>query len=96
MPVLSVENALLSRRGVLKVGACASALLATAGLGASLSGCSASSSASVAVRATMVCATGTLKARRMAFDSISDSTLRRSASRASISILAPSASGRPN
>ena len=46
MPVLSVENALLSRRGVLKVGACASALLATAGLGASLSGCSASSSAS--------------------------------------------------
>ena len=36
-----VENALLSRRGALKVGLCASALLATAGLGASLTGCSA-------------------------------------------------------
>ena len=45
MPAHSVENALISRRGVLKVGAVASVLLATAGLGASLSGCSASSSA---------------------------------------------------
>ena len=45
MPEVSVDNALLSRRGVLKVGLCASALLATAGLTASLSGCSASSSA---------------------------------------------------
>ena len=45
MPAHSVENALISRRGVLKIGAVASVLLATAGLGASLSGCSASSSA---------------------------------------------------
>jgi hypothetical protein len=36
----------LSRRGLLKFGLCASAFLATAGLGASLSGCSASTSAS--------------------------------------------------
>ena len=45
MPAHSVENALLSRRGVLRVGAVASAFLATAGVGASLGGCSASSSA---------------------------------------------------
>lgn len=45
MTEIHVENALLSRRGALKVGVCASALLATAGLSASLSGCSASSSA---------------------------------------------------
>ena len=45
MPANTVENALLSRRGVLKVGAVASAFLATAGVGASLGGCSASSSA---------------------------------------------------
>ena len=36
----------LSRRGLLKIGLCASAFLATAGLGASLSGCSASTPAS--------------------------------------------------
>lgn len=41
MPEPRVENALLSRRGALKVGLCASALLATAGLSASLTGCSA-------------------------------------------------------
>lgn len=35
----------LSRRGVLKIGLCASAFLSTAGLAASLSGCSASTSA---------------------------------------------------
>ena len=46
MPELTVENLVLSRRGALKIGLCASALLVTAGLGASLSGCSASSSAS--------------------------------------------------
>ena len=45
MPDFSIESALLSRRGVLKVSVCASALLATAGLTASLSGCSASASA---------------------------------------------------
>ena len=45
MTELHVENALLSRRGALKIGVCASALLATAGLSASLSGCSASSAA---------------------------------------------------
>ena len=45
MPAHSVENALLSRRGVLRVGAVASAFLATAGVGASLGGCSANSSA---------------------------------------------------
>ena len=46
MPELNVEKLVLSRRGALKIGLCASALLVTAGLGASLSGCSASSSAS--------------------------------------------------
>lgn len=44
MPDPCVET-LLSRRGALKVGLCASALLATAGLGASLSGCSSSDKA---------------------------------------------------
>ena len=44
MPDSCVET-LLSRRGALKVGLCASALLATAGLGASLSGCSSSDKA---------------------------------------------------
>ena len=39
------DSPALSRRGVLKIGLCASAFLATAGLGASLSGCSASSPA---------------------------------------------------
>ncbi|EXI89013.1 MAG: hypothetical protein AW12_01774 [Candidatus Accumulibacter sp. BA-94] len=56
--------------------------------------CSARSKASVGVCATIVCATGILKARRMAFDSISESSLRRSCSTASISIFAPSVSGR--
>lgn len=45
MPEFLDEPTLLSRRGVLKVGLCASAFLATAGLGASLSGCSATFSA---------------------------------------------------
>ena len=40
MPDARMENALLSRRGVMKVGLVASTLLATAGLTASLSGCS--------------------------------------------------------
>ena len=40
------ESPTLSRRGVLKIGLCASAFLATAGLGASLSGCSSSTPAS--------------------------------------------------
>ena len=40
------ESAALSRRGVLKIGLCAGAFLATAGLGASLSGCSSSTPAS--------------------------------------------------
>ena len=40
------ESPALSRRGVLKLGLCASAFLATAGLGASLSGCSSSTPAS--------------------------------------------------
>src|SRR5471032_632839 len=40
------ETPALSRRGVLKIGLCASAFLATAGLGASLSGCSSSTPAS--------------------------------------------------
>ncbi|KAA8706646.1 twin-arginine translocation pathway signal protein [Pseudomonas proteolytica] len=40
------ESPALSRRGVLKIGLCASAFLATAGLGASLSGCSSSTPAS--------------------------------------------------
>ena len=44
-PSLS-ETPALSRRGLLKIGLCASAFLATAGLGASLSGCSASTPAS--------------------------------------------------
>ncbi len=44
-PSLS-ETSALSRRGLLKIGLCASAFLATAGLGASLSGCSASTPAS--------------------------------------------------
>ncbi|OPA82721.1 twin-arginine translocation pathway signal protein [Pseudomonas fluorescens] len=39
------ETPALSRRGVLKIGLCASAFLATAGLGASLSGCSSSTPA---------------------------------------------------
>ncbi|AZC25466.1 MULTISPECIES: twin-arginine translocation pathway signal protein [Pseudomonas] len=39
------ETPALSRRGLLKIGLCASAFLATAGLGASLSGCSASTPA---------------------------------------------------
>jgi len=39
------ESPGLSRRGVLKVGLCAGALLSTAGLAASLSGCSASTPA---------------------------------------------------
>ncbi|AZC21354.1 MULTISPECIES: hypothetical protein [Pseudomonas] len=43
-PSLS-ETPALSRRGLLKIGLCASAFLATAGLGASLSGCSASTPA---------------------------------------------------
>jgi hypothetical protein len=42
MPDARMENALLSRRGVMKVGLVASTLLATAGLTASLSGCSSS------------------------------------------------------
>ncbi|NBF17195.1 MULTISPECIES: twin-arginine translocation pathway signal protein [Pseudomonas] len=46
MPELRVEEVLLSRRGVLKVGLWASAFLTCAGLGASLSGCSPGSSAS--------------------------------------------------
>lgn len=46
MPESCVETTLLSRRGALKIGLCASAFLATAGLGASLSGCSASPRAS--------------------------------------------------
>ena len=45
MPEFLDETSHLSRRGVLKVGLCASAFLATAGLGASLSGCSANFSA---------------------------------------------------
>jgi len=45
MPEFLEAPTLLSRRGVLKVGLCASAFLATAGLGASLSGCSATFSA---------------------------------------------------
>lgn len=44
MPDSCVETQ-LSRRGVLKIGLCASALLATAGVGASLSGCSSNESA---------------------------------------------------
>jgi len=44
-PSLS-ESPALSRRGLLKIGLCASAFLTTAGLGASLSGCSASVPAS--------------------------------------------------
>lgn len=40
-----VENVLLSRRGALKFGLTTSVLLTTAGLGASLSGCSSSHSA---------------------------------------------------
>ena len=40
------DSPALSRRGILKIGLCASAFLATAGLGASLSGCSASTPAS--------------------------------------------------
>lgn len=40
MPDARIEHALLSRRGVMKVGLLASTLLATAGLTASLSGCS--------------------------------------------------------
>ncbi len=40
------DSPALSRRGVLKIGLCASAFLATAGLGASLSGCSSSTPAS--------------------------------------------------
>ncbi|WDG81600.1 twin-arginine translocation pathway signal protein [Pseudomonas chlororaphis] len=36
----------LSRRGLLKIGLCASAFLTTAGIGASLSGCSSSTAAS--------------------------------------------------
>ncbi|MFW0757115.1 twin-arginine translocation pathway signal protein [Pseudomonas sp. H11T01] len=44
-PSLS-ESPELSRRGLLKFSLCASAFLATAGLGASLSGCSASTPAS--------------------------------------------------
>lgn len=44
MPDPCVET-LLSRRGALKIGLCASALLATVGLGASLSGCSSSDKA---------------------------------------------------
>ncbi|MGC5699443.1 twin-arginine translocation pathway signal protein [Pseudomonas sp. NFXW11] len=44
-PSLS-ETPALSRRGLLKISLCASAFLATAGLGASLSGCSASTPAS--------------------------------------------------
>ncbi|QIH11504.1 MULTISPECIES: twin-arginine translocation pathway signal protein [unclassified Pseudomonas] len=39
------ETPALSRRGLLKIGLCASAFLATAGLGASLSGCTASTPA---------------------------------------------------
>ena len=45
MTEYNVQSTPLSRRGVLKVGVLAGAFLATAGLGASLSGCSASSSA---------------------------------------------------
>ena len=45
MPEFLDETTLLPRRGVLKIGLCASAFLATAGLGASLSGCSASTNA---------------------------------------------------
>lgn len=45
MPESPVETALLSRRGALKIGLGATAFLAAAGLGASLSGCSASTSA---------------------------------------------------
>ena len=41
-----VETGLLSRRGALKIGVCASAFLATVGVGASLSGCSTSQPAS--------------------------------------------------
>lgn len=44
MPDPCVET-LLSRRGALKIGLCASALLATVALGASLSGCSSSDKA---------------------------------------------------
>ena len=40
------DSPALSRRGVLKIGLCASAFLATAGLGASLSGCFSSTPAS--------------------------------------------------
>jgi hypothetical protein len=46
MSTLSPATAHLSRRHVLKVGLCGSALLATAGLTASLSGCSESSAKS--------------------------------------------------
>ena len=42
MPDARIEHALLSRRGVMKVGLLASTLLATAGLTASRSGCSSS------------------------------------------------------
>ncbi|CAD5203220.1 FIG028932: hypothetical protein [Pseudomonas sp. FEN] len=45
MPSLS-ESPVLSRRGVLKIGLCAAAFLGTAGLAASLSGCSAGHPAS--------------------------------------------------
>ncbi|NWD72135.1 twin-arginine translocation pathway signal protein [Pseudomonas gingeri] len=45
MPSLS-ESPILSRRGVLKIGLCAGAFLSTAGLAASLSGCSAGRPAS--------------------------------------------------
>ncbi|OLF50909.1 twin-arginine translocation pathway signal protein [Pseudomonas chlororaphis] len=44
-PSLPVAPA-LSRRGLLKIGLCASAFLTTAGIGASLSGCSSGSAAS--------------------------------------------------
>lgn len=46
MPTRLPDSPALSRRGVLKIGLCASAFLATAGLGASLSGCSSSAPAS--------------------------------------------------
>ncbi|NWE73214.1 twin-arginine translocation pathway signal protein, partial [Pseudomonas gingeri] len=45
IPSLS-ESPALSRRGLLKIGLCASAFLTTAGLAASLGGCSASGPAS--------------------------------------------------
>lgn len=45
MTDFSVENVLLSRRGALKIGLAASALLTTVGLSASLTGCSSNVSA---------------------------------------------------